>query len=191
MNSFSDGDLRKDSYIVKEKVMVNGKNLYRPFGKIALTSANDPSTDNTKFGHAFRVSEAILMYAEAKAVLYKNGNGAAKADAVSALNKLREKRFASAKYAPIPDMDADNLIKFVREERRRELCFEAFRWFDLRRYGMPQIKHEWNDMETSTTPKVYVLEDGDNAYVLPFPHNVIEKNSDLIQNPLAPIRNPQ
>ena len=36
----------------------------------------------------------------------------------------------------LPQWDA-----LLTEERRKELCYEGQRWFDLRRYGMPSIQH--------------------------------------------------
>lgn len=47
-------------------------------------------------------------------------------------------------------LSGDALITQIREERRKELCYEGQRWFDLRRYGMPSIQHKWEG-------KVYTL----------------------------------
>ena len=70
---------------------------------------------------------------------------------------------------------------FIKAERRKELCFEGQRWFDLRRYGMPQITHEWEG-------KTYTLKSNDPSYTMPIPDEVLIKNKRLEQNPLAPKR---
>lgn len=178
LNSYSTGDLRKDAYIVREPA---DNTKYRAYGKVFIDENNKPTTGNSSFGLTFRLSEAYLIYAEANAMLYKNGNSASKGLATKALNELRSKRFDAISYTDIPDMSADDLVAFSRDERRRELCFEAHRWFDLRRYGMPEIKHTW---VTSDTPKAYTLRKDDNSYTFPIPHTIMQNNSDLVQNPL-------
>ena len=70
---------------------------------------------------------------------------------------------------------------FIKSERRKELCFEGQRWFDLRRYGMPQIIHRWGE-------QVYTLKQNDPSYTMPIPDAVLIKNKKLEQNPLAPKR---
>ena len=67
------------------------------------------------------------------------------------------------------------------EERRKELCYEGQRWFDLRRYGMPSIQHKWEG-------KIYTLTKNDPSYVLPIPPNVLQRNLLLEQNPFGPER---
>ena len=58
----------------------------------------------------------------------------------------------------------DALIQLVRDERRRELCFENHRWFDLRRYGMKEIKHVWYDESGHAIE--YTLQQNDPGYTL-------------------------
>ena len=82
-------------------------------------------------------------------MLFKEGNAAARTEAEKALTDLRTKRMP-AEYATVGINNADELVTFTREERRRELCFENHRWFDLRRYGMPEIKHTWHASATDT-----------------------------------------
>ena len=74
-------------------------------------------------------------------------------------------------------------MKIYREERQRELCFEGQRWFDLRRFGMPEIKKIWqlNEQQNET----YVLREGDPMYVLSIPSEAIDRNGKLEQNPGA------
>ena len=76
----------------------------------------------------------------------------------------------------------DELIGQVREERRKELCFEGHRWFDLRRQGMPEIKHTYK-AEKGGAVYEYILRQGDPMYTLPFPNSVVLQNRALVQNP--------
>src|SRR5690606_42139968 len=58
-------------------------------------------------------------------------------DAANALNTLRNvriKEYTAAQY------DASSIVEEVRAERRKELCFEGHRWFDLRRYAVNQVQ---------------------------------------------------
>ena len=48
---------------------------------------------------------------------------------------MRAKRFV-ASYNSTVTATGDDLIRLIRDERRRELCFEGHRWFDLRRYAV-------------------------------------------------------
>lgn len=80
------------------------------------------------------------------------------------------------------DYSGDDLLTFYKEERRRELAFEDHRWFDLRRYGMPEITHVYQGSE-SEIPATYVLPQGGDRYVLPIPRSVLDKNYNLEANP--------
>lgn len=157
----------------------------------AKTLKNPPSFFVTDYGQALRLSEAYLNGAEALAQLYKKGNAQAGQQCIDLLNKLREKRFSADKYVPLTGMTiGTDLLTFVREERRRELIAEEnHRWFDLRRYGMPQIEHIYHSTASST--ERYVLNERDPAYLLPIPNKAIELNPKLVQNPLAPRRQPK
>jgi len=139
------------------------------------------SWNGGKWGVAFKVTEAYLNAAEGAAMLYKEtGNGEFQIKAQALLDKLRVKRFSAAAFVSTDISAADELIAFVRDERRRELCFENHRWFDLRRYGMEEIKHVWYD--ASGNASEYVLEKNDPGFTLQLPNEAFEYNSGLEQN---------
>lgn len=50
--------------------------------------------------------------------------------------------------------------------------------FDLRRLGMPEIKHIYVD-DQNGNQTVHTLQKEDPRYVLPIPERVIEKNPNL------------
>ena len=98
------------------------------------------------------------------------------------MNELRQNRFTSDKYVALTEADfASNtaLLQFVRDERRRELCFEeTHRWNDLRRYGCPRIEHKFYATKDAE-PATYVLEAGDKNYTLALPKSETEYNTQI------------
>jgi hypothetical protein len=186
VNLFDADDLRKQKYLVEE-VYLDGyyggevlTGVYWPNSKFDIYmnttwQGSTPTYTSNTFAHALRLSEAYLNLAEAS--VQNNGDNVT---ALKALNDLRKNRFSN--HAPLTGLTGADLLSKIREERRRELCFEGHRWFDLRRYGMPSITHEWHlDGETYR----YVLQEKDPGYTLPIPQYVMDVNRSLNQNPLA------
>lgn len=131
--------------------------------------------------YTWRTAELYLNRAEAYTNLYLQGNQEAGQKAIDDLNTLRVNRYRI--YTDLSLPAADELLQLLRAERRRELCFEGFRFFDLKRYGMPRIEHIL--IGESGTATRYVLEERDPAYCVPLPDNALEHNENLVQNPLA------
>ncbi|HVK48754.1 MAG TPA: RagB/SusD family nutrient uptake outer membrane protein, partial [Pseudobacter sp.] len=89
---------------------------------------------------------------------------------------------------------------FIREERRRELCFEMLRWFDLRRYGVNDrfpsgktIRHTSYAYNSSGRfiQGYFELKPYDQdkaAYVMPIPDTEIDFNNGAISNEPRPER---
>ena len=129
------------------------------------------------YSTALRTSEALLNAAEA---YVQKGSDADKNEAVKLLNLLRKNRFTPETYKELTLADfATNaeLLQFVRDERRRELCFEEIhRWADLRRYGCPSLKHVYY-ASRNASPEVYVLEAGDQNYTLELPKSELDYNT--------------
>lgn len=85
--------------------------------------------------YMLRLSEAYLNAAEALALVgLTTGNAAAEEQATALLHELKQNRIAQFTPAEEP-LKGAVLVQEIRNERRRELCFEGHRWFDLRRYG--------------------------------------------------------
>ena len=125
--------------------------------------------------NTIRVSEAYLNRAEAYVLSGQaNKNTLALAD----LNELRRHRIVG--YEDVTIADETELLAEIREERYVELCYEGHRWFDLRRYGMPSISHDYK--ARSSLPWVtYTLREKDPLYTLPFPTTVFKNNIQLKQ----------
>lgn len=136
-----------------------------------------------------RLPEVLLNKAEALAQLGRD------AEACKVLDELRRKRMdADVAYEPVNKTSKD-LVDFIREERRKELCFEGHRWFDLRRYAVntnypftKEIVHDIHMQDADWNPVYqgsYRLKGYDEmpaAYVLPIPQHVIEFNKGAIKD---------
>lgn len=129
-----------------------------------------------------RTAEVYLNRAEAYIRKYMvSGNREEAQRALDDLNTLRRHRFNKNYVDMTLDVfeDADALLAFCLRERRRELCYESnHRWFDLRRLGMPEIKHIFVDQDNGHETE-YVLQKEDPRYVLPIPNAVTERNPNL------------
>ena len=197
IETFVDYDLRLTRYIVSSPKGWSDEMMYMAYGKINIAPTTITMTQNNttiekdyylpkvvtgEFGRSLRLSEAYLNSAEACAMMNRQD------EATYALNTLREKRFDPEDFEEEQFSSQDELIEFVRDERRRELCFEGQRWFDLRRWGMPAITHTWHDSEGHSS--TYRLEECDLMYTIPIPNEAMQKNGKLIQNPLPEKRSP-
>lgn len=169
-------DLRYQSYIYKTKDLSTGLNYGLASNKVGLSQIN--------YGdHGIRTGEVYINRAEAFVRLYKVSNDdSQRIQALKDLNDLRRSRYEQNTYTtPITLTDADALLQFCLEERRRELCLEeGLRWFDIKRLGL-SLTHTYIDAEDNKT--VYTLKSGDLLYSLPIPYNAISKNYKLEQNP--------
>lgn len=176
-------DLRKSHYLIPQQGQKGASMYYYATSKFATESNNSISVGYELgiWGIAFKVTEAYLNAAEAAACLYKkNGGGEYLTKAQQLVDDLRERRIVASVFKKTSISEPDKLISFVRDERRRELCFENHRWFDLRRYGMEEIKHIWYD--ESNNPTEYVLEKNDPGFTLQIPKQAFEHNPDMEQN---------
>lgn len=153
------------------------------FGKNQSTAANSLQWkyDTVSLPHvsdiyALRIAEGYLNLAEAYA-MEDDFEGANRY-----LRLLRESRIRNYVHT---DYTGERLVEEIRLERRKELCFEGHRWFDLRRYAVcerypysRQIRHEFNVYEGNRYEwdhtDIYVLEENDPAYVMQIPKSVLE-----------------
>ncbi|OGN88156.1 MAG: hypothetical protein A2158_02050 [Chloroflexi bacterium RBG_13_46_14] len=134
-------------------------------------------------GHTYtfvRMTEVLLNYAEAANEAWgpdgdPNGYG------FTAKTKMEELRgragMMSDDYLASINNQAD-LRELIRNERRIELCFEGFRFWDIRR---------WKDQATMTAPVkgVYITLDADSTYIFNY-SNVEERiyTPDMIYGPI-------
>ncbi len=167
-DSYDDNDARKTAFFA-----VNALS-----DSIRLTNKYERGLELNHISDAFtlRMAEAYLNYAEA-CVMQKNKD----AEANAALTELRLQRIASYETT---SYSGEELAAEIRKERRRELCFEGHRWFDLRRYAVNKvypfskdIVHAFNaysDANSFVATHIYVLPAGDPSYTFAIPYKAIE-----------------
>jgi hypothetical protein len=149
--------------------------------------------DDVSDTYLIRLSEIYLNKAEALAALDRFE------EARNTLQEFRKNRFKPAELPPIHS-EGQALINTIRDERRLELCWEAQRWFDLRRYGVnskypfsKSIRHR-NLVYTGTgyiENGYYELgpyEQDAAAYIVPIANDEIEFNRGLLTNEPRPDR---
>lgn len=147
--------------------------------------------DKTKFvsdNFLIRLSEVYLNLAEALAMTEQED------EARETLKMLMEKRISPSREIT---ESGEDLVKLIRKERRKELCFEGHRWLDLRRYAVSplypdskSIKHNryYYNATTNKTPGAYagyyrLPAYPDGGWVLPIPSAEIEQtHGSLINN---------
>ncbi len=118
-----------------------------------------------------RLGEIYLLHAEALAMTGNN------AKATEYVNKIRER--AGIKTISQPSSQ-EAMIDAVLHERRLELAFEGFRFFDLVRHDkakeihdrMPQTDKYWN-------PRLPLTEE---TILMPIPQTALDVNPSLVQN---------
>ena len=135
-----------------------------------------------------RYSDILLMYAEASLEL----SGSVEATAYDCVKMVRDR--AGIETKPMSSYDVESFRTFVRNERGRELCFEALRKYDLIRWGTfvesmkGYIEDSQNSRWTNTSLKTIAKSLGESIQekhvVLPIPSVELGVNRSLEQNPL-------
>ncbi|MDE5612419.1 MAG: RagB/SusD family nutrient uptake outer membrane protein, partial [Odoribacter sp.] len=178
---FSNGDLRKVFYIT----YLGSDNEVWDCNKYVPQESRQNA--NVSEIYVFRTAEAWLNLAEAEACL----GGSHEGNARKALDELRKNRIQRSQWQATT-LAGDALIQEIRNERRRELCFEGHRWFDLRRYTVCEkapfkgsIQNTYSvreDMYEMSSTSTYELSAGDPAWTLQIPYEVLQYE-ELTPNP--------
>lgn len=123
----------------------------------------------------FRLGEIYLNLAEA---VLRGGTGATKNEAMNYLNELRKRAYKDNKtVAPIDDNNFT--LKFLLDERGRELFFEAQRRTDLVRFGKyTSADYVWPWKGGVAEGKAV----NDKYMIFPLPSDDIGSNQNLKQN---------
>lgn len=118
-----------------------------------------------------RIEEAYLNRAEAYIELGKEWQ-----QGVQDVNMIRTQRVKDF-TAPVITTQAE-ARDYCRQERRLELCFEDFRWFDIRRWGL-EVTHRYHNFPNKETYKEFKLTKNSINYILPLPLDEQEINEDM------------
>ena len=183
--SYSPEDLRRDVFFVQTS------SGYLKLGKKRKDIYSN--IDDVSVMFLLRLSELYLNKAEALAVLGRFE------EARAALQELRSGRFRPDELIPVISEGA-MLVNDIRDERRRELCFESQRWFDLRRYGVnseypfsKSIRHisyafTGSGYDENGYYELEPYQKDASAYVVPIANDEIEFNQGLLTNEPRPER---
>ena len=118
-----------------------------------------------------RTAEMYLIRAEARAEL--NDLAGAAAD----INTLRTARITG--YTPVTYASKTAAIDDILLERFRELAFEGFRFYDLKRKGL-NLQRAASDVDS---PLWQTMSSTDHRFVYPIPFDEILANKNIVQNP--------
>lgn len=164
LSKFEAGDERKNNFFQDRD------------GISFLPFKYDPYTNDDKdraiYTNTLRIEEVYLNRAEANIEL-GNIN-----DAIADINKVRRERITSN-----PDISASDVAtatQILRDEKRKEFCFEGVRWFDIRRWNL-SITHVYQDFSDPNSKTTFKLEAGSPNYIMPLPLNLIRKNPEIEQ----------
>lgn len=173
---------------------VNDRRFRCFFGKAEGDSLALENKYNTSYIGMQRISDVFTMRM-AEAYLNKMEACAMQpgkeAEANLLLNTLRAQRidfYSDQTYS------GEELVQQIRDERRKELCFEGHRWFDLRRYSVCEtypfsktiihVFNEVNDKGDPTKVRTYRLEEHDPAYTFAIPAKAL--SFDKVPMPTNP-----
>jgi starch-binding outer membrane protein, SusD/RagB family len=152
----------------------------------------NPSSATTKkhYDARIRYTEIYLIYAEAANEAWgpdgMGTNGFSARGVIAAIRKRAGITQPDNYLASITTKD--DMRTLIRNERRLELCFEGFRFWDLRRWkanlteaakGVNISKNAASYTVVDVEPRAYNIE---NAYYGPLPYNEILKFPAIVQN---------
>jgi hypothetical protein len=131
-------------------------------------SALGPQINDEKI---VRLSEMYLTRAEAYA------QSSQLTQAAADVNAVRAARITG--YTNVSFASKDEAVSAVLNERYKELCFEGFRFFDLKRNGLA-VNRNTSDVQSTNWQN---LSANDYHFALPIPQDEIAANPNAKQNP--------
>lgn len=172
-SKYSDDDIRKSTYFNTSEF---SGNLYNHIIKYSSRPGSSAGLVDVK---VVRGAEVYLILAEAAA---RTGDDATALDALDAVRSRRYEGFSS------PGENGDALLNSILLERRLELAFEGFRYYDLKRLGLPIIRSatEGDYADGSGTPApadAQIIPANDNRFTLPIPTAERQANPNFEQSP--------
>jgi len=117
--------------------------------------------------YVIRYADILLMRAEALA-----NSGGSQTEIESLINQIRDRESVKMPHVtPAEVTAAGSLLNVVKHERRVELAFEGFRYFDLKRWGEYAKLSEFNRIGE------------EKSHVWPIPQDEIDNNKAIGQAP--------
>lgn len=165
-------DIRFDAYITS---IGSGPTYAGPSRLIVAKHwGKGTATDGVVNWKAYRTGEMYLIRAEAN---YRAGNQTA---ALADLNGLRSKRILGFVNG---SETGTTLFTAIQTERRKELAFEAHRFFDLKRWGKVAIARSSCGTSGNSPSNICSLASSSRSWTWPMPFNEIITNTGIVQNP--------
>jgi hypothetical protein len=151
----------------------------------SCTWTNYYPADNYAFMYKYRSGfNSIIKYRYADILLLKAEALIGKGDFAGAAEIINRTR-ARAGLGPLSasaTANKDAIMNAYLRERRLELCFENQRWFDLVRLDkVEEVMNSLWDRDERRLPIVYPYDQF--SYRLPIPKEILDQNSNLVQNP--------
>ncbi len=159
--------------------------------KLLNMKVNCSSTSTTKvskYTPRLRYTEFFLDYAEAANEAWgPTGKGSHSYSAYDVIKAIRHRAgLTDDTYLDECAQSRDKMRELIRNERRLELCFEGFRFWDLRRWKANMNETatgiDWNGSTFTTLPKVETRAYEDYMIYGPIPYSETLKYDQLIQN---------
>jgi len=155
-------------------------------------NANPSSqTPGYRYKAFIRYTEIFLGYAEAANEAWgPTGTGTHGYSAYDVIKAIRQRAGIGAggidPYLESIKNDKDKMQELIRNERRLELCFEGFRFWDLRRWKEditePAMGMRIQGGNYTVLPQVETRAYQDYMYYGPVPYSEVTKYSNLLQN---------
>jgi starch-binding outer membrane protein, SusD/RagB family len=161
-------DQRYKSYISFMPGRANGEYVV---GKYSDVNSAIKGLNNI---HIIRAGEMYVTRAEAYAAL-----NSSESQALADLNALRSARIEGYVAVDNTELNGQALRNAIIVERRKELAFEAHRYFDLKRLGLALVRGE----DCTAAPTTNCTIDANNfRFTLPIPQDEVFANPNIVQN---------
>ncbi len=165
--SFSDADVRKQASIISSVMNPDSSvSEIAPHVSKYWDEAAEPNGGPTAVNYpVLRYSDILLLHAE----IVNELNTGPTSEAYFVANLVRER----AGVPPLSGLNQAAFREAILEERQRELAWEGYRWYDLKRMG--QLESKVSAAKPAATVEAKHM-------LLPIPNQEISINPRLIQN---------
>ena len=158
--------------------------------RLRMDVSSNPSAAQTKIHiePRFRYTEIFLNYAEAANEAWgPKGSGSHGYSAYDVIKAIRNRAgIKDVAYLDECAASKEKMRELIRNERRLELCFESFRFWDLRRWkadlNVPARGIDIKGTTYTLIPSVEERSFTDFMYYGPIPQSEVLKFSNLLQN---------
>lgn len=158
--------------------------------RLRMDVSSNPSAAQTKIHiePRFRYTEIFLNYAEAANEAWgPKGSGSHGYSAYDVIKAIRNRAgIKDVTYLDECAASKEKMRELIRNERRLELCFESFRFWDLRRWKADlNVPARGIDIKGTTYTLIPTVEERsftDFMYYGPIPQSEVLKFSNLLQN---------